>query len=66
LIDQSFAESRFACRIGFEVNDLLTQLDLVAHGLGIALVPRAVITNRTPKEPTLHALGVADRTEPEN
>jgi DNA-binding transcriptional LysR family regulator len=45
LIDQSFDTSRLARRIGFEVNDLPTQLDLVAHGLGIALVPQAVIAD---------------------
>jgi DNA-binding transcriptional LysR family regulator len=43
LIDQSFSESRLTRRTGFEVNDPATQLDLVAHGLGIALVPKAAI-----------------------
>ena len=45
LIDRHFAESRLTRRTGFEVNDLSTQFDLVAHGLGIALVPNAVIPN---------------------
>ena len=43
LIDQSFSESRLTRKIGFEVNDPATQLDLVAHGLGIALVPKTLI-----------------------
>ena len=43
LIDRSFSQNRLTRRIGSEVNDPATQLDLVAHGLGIALVPKAVI-----------------------
>jgi DNA-binding transcriptional LysR family regulator len=46
LIDRSFAAQFLARRTGFEVNDLSTQLDLVAHGLGIALLPTAVIADR--------------------
>jgi DNA-binding transcriptional LysR family regulator len=46
LIDRSFAEQHLARRTGFEVNDLSTQLDLVAHGLGIALLPKAIIADR--------------------
>jgi len=47
LIDVSFAERHLARRTGFEVNDLSTQLDLVARGLGIALLPKAIIADRT-------------------
>ncbi|MEJ0046178.1 MAG: LysR substrate-binding domain-containing protein [Rhodospirillales bacterium] len=46
LIDRSFADQLLARRTGFEVNDLSTQLELVARGLGIALVPHAVIADR--------------------
>jgi DNA-binding transcriptional LysR family regulator len=46
LVDQSFLEGRVTRRIGFQVNDLPTQLDLVSHGLGIALVPAAVVAQR--------------------
>jgi len=46
LIDQSFLEARTARHIGFEVNDLPTQLDLVGRGLGIALMPAAVVARR--------------------
>jgi DNA-binding transcriptional LysR family regulator len=45
LIDQSFESSQLVRRTTFEVDDLPTQLDLVAHGLGIALVPQAVIAD---------------------
>lgn len=64
LIDRSFAESRLTRRTGYEVNDLSTQLDLVAHGLGIALVPTAVVADRV-KEPTSHSIAVAELAEPE-
>jgi DNA-binding transcriptional LysR family regulator len=46
LVDQSFLEARTARHIGFEVNDLPTQLDLVGRGLGIALMPAAVVARR--------------------
>jgi DNA-binding transcriptional LysR family regulator len=64
LIDRSFADNHLTRRIGFEVNDLSTQLDLVAHGLGIALVPRAVITNHN-GEQAPPILAVAELAEPE-
>lgn len=41
LVDQSFAAAGVTRRTAFEVNDVPMLLDLVAHGLGIALVPRA-------------------------
>jgi DNA-binding transcriptional LysR family regulator len=47
LIDQGFDAHRLSRRIGFEVNDLPTQFDLVARGLGIALVAQAVTTERS-------------------
>jgi DNA-binding transcriptional LysR family regulator len=64
LIDQSFAEFRLSRRIGFEVNDLTTQLDLVAHGLGIALVPKTVIASRM-EERSTPGLNVVELAEPE-
>jgi DNA-binding transcriptional LysR family regulator len=64
LIDQNFNEQRLARRIGFEVNDPSTQLDLVAHGLGIALVPKAVIANRI-DEQVRYLVGFAELAEPE-
>jgi len=64
LIDQSFAEARLTRRIGFEVNDPATQLDLVAHGLGVALVPKAVIGEHVSGAPAGH-LGIAELAEPE-
>ncbi len=64
LIDQSFAECRLTRSIGFEVSDPGTQLDLVAHGLGIALVPKAVIAGRL-TEQAPRRLSVAELAEPE-
>jgi DNA-binding transcriptional LysR family regulator len=64
LIDQGFAERRLTRHIGFEVNDLSTQLDLVAHGLGIALVPKAVIVGRA-DDRSPHPVAVAELGEPE-
>jgi DNA-binding transcriptional LysR family regulator len=46
LVDQSFLDARATRQIGFEVNDLPTQLDLVGRGLGIALMPAAVVAKR--------------------
>ncbi len=39
LIDKAFSDARLTRRTGFEVNDPATPLDIVAHGLGIALIP---------------------------
>ena len=59
LIDHAFVEARVDRRIAFEVNDLDTLLGLVAHGLGVALVPEAIADSRRP------AIGVAGLAEPE-
>ncbi|MFJ9993535.1 LysR family transcriptional regulator [Pseudomonas putida] len=42
LVDSAFAAQGLERRIAFEVSDLLTQLELVGHGLGVALVPETV------------------------
>ncbi|HTW72208.1 MAG TPA: LysR family transcriptional regulator [Acetobacteraceae bacterium] len=64
LIDQVFSESRLNRRIGFEVNDPTMQLDLVAHGLGVALVPKAVICGHSMTQAGKQ-LGVAELAGPE-
>ncbi|SHG38469.1 DNA-binding transcriptional regulator, LysR family [Kaistia soli DSM 19436] len=46
LVDAAFAEAGVARRIAFEVNDLATLLELVARGLGIALMPQAIAEAR--------------------
>ena len=61
LIDRSFAEQRLSRRTSFEVDDLSTQLDLVAHGLGIALVPKGVVAHHRDAA----RLGVAELADPE-
>ena len=47
LVDRSFRDVQVTRHIGFEVNNFLAQLDLVAHGLGVALMPAAVVLQRT-------------------
>jgi DNA-binding transcriptional LysR family regulator len=64
LIDQSFDANGLSRHIGFEVNDLRTQLELVAHGLGIALVSRAVIAKRSSTDAEKR-ICVTELTEPE-
>jgi DNA-binding transcriptional LysR family regulator len=51
-------------RTGFEVNDRPTALDLVALGLGIALVPEALIAAH-PADPHRPPLAVATLAPPE-
>jgi DNA-binding transcriptional LysR family regulator len=53
LVDQSFLACRVGRHIGFEVDDIATQLDLVGRGLGIALMPGAVVgeRNRVVRQP---------------
>ncbi len=46
LVDRAFSALGVDRRIAFEVSDLLTLLDLVEQGLGIALAPRTVAEAR--------------------
>ena len=46
LIDRGFADAGVERRTAFEVSDLDTLLNLVAHGLGVALVPEAIAEAR--------------------
>jgi DNA-binding transcriptional LysR family regulator len=64
LVDQSFLEARATRHIGFEVNDLPTQLDLVGRGLGIALMPAAVVARRNGGEHASVAFGELVEPEP--
>lgn len=64
LVDHSFAEAGLRRKSEFTVNDLTMQLDMVAHGLGVALVPQLVVQGRAREG--LHAqLGFASLAEPE-
>lgn len=47
IVDRIFSQSRIRRRIAFEVGDLQTLLDLVARGLGVALVPEAIAKARS-------------------
>lgn len=49
LIDRSFAAAGLERHIAFEVSDLETLLELVARGLGVALVPQAIAEARRPQ-----------------
>jgi DNA-binding transcriptional LysR family regulator len=42
LNDQAFAVAGYSREVGLEVNDVHSLLDLVHHGLGVALVPRPI------------------------
>ena len=46
LVDLAFASLRVQRKIGCEVNDIPTLLDLVASGLGVAIVPRPFLQYR--------------------
>ena len=46
--DRAFAEAGVDRHVAFEVNDMPTMLDLVAHNLGVALLPRSIVALRTP------------------
>jgi DNA-binding transcriptional LysR family regulator len=46
LVDHAFAGAGLERRVAFEVSDLNTLLELVARGLGIALIPEAVALAR--------------------
>jgi DNA-binding transcriptional LysR family regulator len=47
-IDLAFAAAGISRRIAFELNEVSTLLDLVANGLGVAIVPRWVATKKRP------------------
>ena len=48
LIDRYFADARLERATAMEVNDVPTLLELVSHGLGIALVPQVVSASPVP------------------
>jgi DNA-binding transcriptional LysR family regulator len=56
IVDRAFADARIERRIAFEVTDLSTLLDLVARGLGVALVPEPIAQARARQA---HAMPIA-------
>jgi DNA-binding transcriptional LysR family regulator len=46
--DRAFAAAGVERHVAFEINDLQTILDLVAAGLGVAILPRSLAPLRTP------------------
>ena len=65
LVDQSFGQAGIERRTGFEVNDLPMQLDLVAQGLGVALVPELVVRRRMDEAHRPPPLSLAHLADPE-
>ena len=59
LVDRGFLEAGVERHTAFEVSDLDTLLDLVARGLGIALVPETIAEARRP------AVGIIELAGPE-
>jgi DNA-binding transcriptional LysR family regulator len=64
IVDRAFAQARVERRTMFEVSDLQTMFDLVARGLGIALLPDALVAARA-RSGNSHALGSARLAGPE-
>jgi len=64
LVDQSFAEAGLSRRSAYQVDDLTMQLDMVAHGLGVALVPELVARSRI-RNDNDSPLSLAHLAEPE-
>ena len=63
LVDRAFAGAGIKRHIAFEVADLSTLLDLVARGLGVALVPRRLAQARAATGEALR-VGIAAITQP--
>jgi len=58
LVDRGFAEAGLRRRVAFEVSDLVTLLDLVGHGLGVARLPRDLVHARRGKLASVKLRGV--------
>lgn len=74
LANRAFAAARVQRKISCEVNDIPTLLDLVANGLGIALIPRAFsqyranirLVNPRPPQPTWEVVVAHMGVQPAN
>jgi DNA-binding transcriptional LysR family regulator len=64
IVDRAFAEARINRRVAFEVTDLGTLLDLVARGLGVALVPETLAGARAKLNQQL-PIGTSELCQPE-
>lgn len=64
IVDRAFGQAGVERHTTFEVSDLQTMFDLVARGLGIALLPEALVAARTDSSGP-NALGIAQLQEPE-
>lgn len=63
IVDRAFAQAGVERRTTFEVSELQTMFDLVARGLGVALLPEALVEARTGS--TVNPLAIAQLEEPE-
>lgn len=64
IVDRAFAQAGVERRTTFEVSDLQTMFDLVARGLGVALLPEALVEARTGSS-SPNPLAIAQVEEPE-
>jgi DNA-binding transcriptional LysR family regulator len=64
IVDRAFAEAAIDRKIAFEVTDLPTLLDLVARGLGVALVPAPLALARAEADQAL-PIATAQLARPE-
>jgi DNA-binding transcriptional LysR family regulator len=64
LVDRTFAEARLTRETAFEVGDLQVLLELIARGLGVALLPEPIARARA-KDRSAASIGLAEVAEPE-
>jgi len=65
LVDHAFADAKTDRHVAFEVNDMPTLLDLVAFGLGIALLPERCVLNAGPLSKHAGLVSYAELAPPE-
>ncbi len=64
IVDRAFAQAGVERRTAFEVSELQMMFDFVARGLGVALLPEALVEARTGAA-TPNQLAIAELQEPE-
>lgn len=64
IVDRAFSQAGVERRTTFEVSELQTMFDLVARGLGVALLPEALVEARTSAS-IPNPLAIAQLQEPE-
>lgn len=64
IVDRAFAQADVERRTMFEVSELQTMFDLVSRGLGVALLPEALVEARADASSD-SSMGIAELQEPE-